>query len=79
MTKLAILFDFPHTFPIFAFTREEPDPAEEGYMKKTYLTPENRVKDLELELAFLQSGGLNNPGIDPLGDPEDENPWGGNN
>ena len=48
-------------------------------MKKTYLTPENRVNDLELELAFLQSGGLNNPGINPLDDPEDDDPWGGNN
>lgn len=46
-------------------------------MKKTYLTPENRVKDLELELDFLQSGGLNT-GIDPLDDPEDDDPWGNN-
>lgn len=43
-------------------------------MKKTYLTPENRVNELEFELSFLQSGL--NAGIDPLGDPEDENPWG---
>ena len=43
-------------------------------MKKTYLTPENRVKDLELELSFLQSGGLNT-GIDPMGDPEEDDPW----
>jgi hypothetical protein len=77
MTKLAILFDFPHTFPIFATMRNKPESAEEGYMKKTYLTPENRVKDLELEMAFLQSGGLNT-GIDPLGDPEDDDPWGNN-
>ena len=47
-------------------------------MKKTYMTPENRVKDLELELAFLQSGGLNNPGIGSLTDPEDDDPWGSN-
>lgn len=46
-------------------------------MKKTYLTPENRVKNLELELAFLQSGGLNTA-IDPLDDPLDDNPWGNN-
>ena len=44
-------------------------------MKKTYLTPEVRERNLDLEMSFLQSGGLN-PGIDPLGDPEDENPWG---
>ena len=55
--------------------RAGPYPAEEGYMKKTYLTPENRVKDLELELAFLRSGGMNKPGIEPFGDPEDEDPW----
>ena len=59
--------------------RENDPPQEEGFMKKTYLTPESRATDLELELAFLQSGGLNNPGIDPLGDPEDDDPWGGNN
>ena len=46
-------------------------------MKKTYLTPENRVKDLELELDFLQSGGLN-AGIGSLEDPEDDDPWGSN-
>ena len=46
-------------------------------MKKTYLTPEFREKDLELDTNFLQSGL--DTGIDPLGDPEDENPWGGNN
>ena len=57
--------------------RENDPPQEEGLMKKTYLTPESRVKDLELEWNFLQSGGLNT-GIDPLGDPEDENPWGNN-
>jgi hypothetical protein len=44
-------------------------------MKKTYMTPENRVKGLELELAFLRSGGMNKPGIEPFGDPEDEDPW----
>lgn len=47
-------------------------------MKKTYLTPESRAKDLELEWNFLQSGGLDNPGIGSLDDPEDENPWGSN-
>jgi hypothetical protein len=46
-------------------------------MKKTYLTPENRVKDLELEWNFLQSGGLDT-GIGSLDDPEDDNPWGSN-
>ena len=46
-------------------------------MKKTYLTPESRVKDLELEWNFLQSGL--NPGIGSLDDPEDDDPWGGNN
>lgn len=46
-------------------------------MKKTYLTPELREKDLELELNFLQSGGLNT-GIGSLGDPEDDDPWGSN-
>ena len=45
------------------------------YMKKTYLTPENRVKDLELEMDFLQSGGLNNPDIGSLDDPADDDPW----
>ena len=45
-------------------------------MKRTYLTPEVWERNLDLEVSFLQSGGLNNPGIDPLGDPEDENPWG---
>ncbi len=44
-------------------------------MKKTYQIPEARVKDLKLEWNFLQSGGLN-PGINPLDDPEEENPWG---
>ena len=43
-------------------------------MKKTYLTPELREKDLELELNFLLSG-MGNPGIDPMGDPEDDDPW----
>lgn len=46
-------------------------------MKKTYLTPENWVKDLELEWNFLQSGGLDT-GIGSLDDPEDDNPWGSN-
>ena len=46
-------------------------------MAKTYLTPEVRAVALDFELAFLQSG-LNNPYIDPMGDPEDENPWGNN-
>ena len=46
-------------------------------MKKTYLTPESRVKDLELEWNFLQSGGLNTD-IGSLDDPEDDNPWGSN-
>ena len=45
-------------------------------MKKTYLTPEDRVNELELEQSFLQSGL--NAGIDPLGDPEDDDPWGNN-
>ena len=48
-----------------------------SHMKKTYLTPENRVKDLELEWNFLQSGGLNTD-IGSLDDPEDDNPWGSN-
>ena len=43
-------------------------------MKKTYLIPEVREKDLKLELNFLQSGGLNT-GFDPLDDPEDDDPW----
>ena len=47
------------------------------HMKKTYLTPENRVKDLELEWNFLLSG-LDNPGIGSLDDPEDDDPWGSN-
>ena len=46
-----------------------------SHMKKTYLTPENRVKDLELEMDFLQSGGLNNPDIGSLDDPADDDPW----
>ena len=57
--------------------RENEPPQEEGLMKKTYLTPENWVKDLELEWNFLQSGGLNT-GFDPLDDPEDDDPWGNN-
>ena len=56
--------------------RENEPPQEEGLMKKTYLTPESRVKDLELEWNFLQSGGLDNPSIGSLDDPEDDNPWG---
>ena len=40
-------------------------------MKKTYLTPESRVKDLELEWNFLLSGGLDT-GIGSLDDPEDD-------
>jgi hypothetical protein len=47
---------------------------KEGLMKKTYLTPENRVKDLELEWNFLLSGGLDT-GIGSLVDPEDDDPW----
>ena len=43
-------------------------------MKKTYLIPEVREKDLELEWNFLQSGGLNT-GFDSLDDPEDDDPW----
>ena len=54
--------------------RENEPPQEEGLMKKTYLTPESRVKDLELEWNFLQSGGLNT-GIGSLDDPEDDDPW----
>ena len=50
-------------------------PHRTKYMKKTYLTPENRVKDLELEMDFLQSGGLNNPDIGALDDPADGDPW----
>ena len=46
-------------------------------MKKTYLTPEVWAADLDLETAFLQSG-LNNPGINPMDDPEDDDPWGNN-
>ena len=42
-------------------------------MNKTYLTPEVRTKDLEPDRNFLQSGL--NPGIDPLDDPKDEDPW----
>ena len=57
--------------------RENESPQEEGLMKKTYLTPESRVKDLELEWNFLQSGGLDT-GIGSLDDPEDDNPWGSN-
>jgi hypothetical protein len=51
------------------------NPPKKVSMKKTYMTPENRVKGLELELAFLRSGGVNNPGIEPFGDPEDDDPW----
>ena len=54
--------------------RENEPPQEEGLMKKTYLTPESRVKDLELEWNFLQSGGLDT-GIGSLDDPEDDDPW----
>ena len=57
--------------------RENESPQEEGLMKKTYLTPESRVKDLELEWNFLQSGGLDT-GIGSLDDPEDDDPWGNN-
>ena len=53
---------------------ENESPQEEGLMKKTYLTPENWVNDLELEWNFLQSGGLNT-GFEPLDDPEDDDPW----
>ena len=66
--------DFPHTFHIFAIMRENEPPQEEGLMKKTYLTPESRVKDLELEWNFLLSGGLDT-GIGSLDDPEDDDPW----
>ena len=54
--------------------RENESPQEEGLMKKTYLTPENWVNDLELEWNFLQSGGLDT-GIGSLDDPEDDDPW----
>jgi hypothetical protein len=54
--------------------RENESPQEEGLMKKTYLTPESRVKDLELEWNFLLSGGLDT-GIGSLDDPEDDDPW----
>lgn len=69
---LFILLDYPATSAIFVrvvavFQFQD--------MKKTYLTPEVRERNLDFESNFLQSGGLN-PGIDPLGDPEDENPWG---
>ncbi len=43
-------------------------------MKKTYLTPDVRTKDIMPEENFLHTGRLN-PGFDPLDDPEDENPW----
>ena len=74
MTKLVILLDFFHTFFIFAIMWED-CPHRRKYMKKTYLTPEGRVKDLELEMDFLQSGGLNNPDIGSLDDPADDDPW----
>ena len=47
------------------------------HMKKTYLTPEFRSNDLELDQSFLKSG-LSNPGIGSMDDPEDEDPWGTN-
>ena len=46
-------------------------------MKKAYLTPELRERDLEFEANFLQTGGLNT-GIGSLDDPENDDPWGSN-